>query len=397
MTLTRETRIGLLATFCTLTAFALSSNAIPPVITTIAKEFGVQFETFGGYIVLLQFSVFATASIIGGWLTHRFGITNRALIITGVVTLSFMLAIGSTFSRFAWFVVWAVPLGFAGGLVETFSSILVCKFGGRSSSKMLNLSQVFFCFGALFAPFLAGRFLGWGISWRITFLTLGILIFIIAMGFIAATRNLKEPAIEPAPAGDTPAVPAVHTPILSDPMFYLLAIALFLYVVVEGSIVVWVPTFFEKKLNVPASSAAWRLSLFWFGLVCGRSSMLVLRGSWTLWPAVIVGSVGMMIADGLMIGTWSVAVSTCLVFSAGLLSGPLWPIIVTLSQNVRQSPRFTSGVIAAGAVGAGLGPYMSSLILRYLGLKAFFPILTGLGLLLVVALIQAKIRHQKER
>ncbi len=389
----KETKIGLVATFFTLTAFALSSNAIPPLITTIAREFHVPFETVGGYMILIQFGVFALASLSGGWAAARFGWSNRSLAVTGVLTLGVLLMLAAFFPTFSWYLALTVPLGFAGGLVETFSSILLCRFGGNQSSKILNLSQVFFCFGALFAPFFVGQVLGLGIPWRWTFLGLGIIAFIIGLTFTSLTRNLKEP--QP----DLPAVsenvqhpnPAKSVPFWSDALFYLMSAALFLYVVVEGSIVVWIPSYFEKYLEVHVSSAAWRLSIYWLGLVFGRSLMLVLHGRWTLWPAVLVGAAGMVAVCAVMITRWSSSTATILVLLAGFLSGPIWPTIVTLSQHVRDSGQFTSGVIAAGALGAGIGPFTSSFVIAKLGMTWFFPVLTALSLLLLASVFAAKL------
>lgn len=393
---TRETKLGIFAAFTTLTAFALSSNAVPPLITTIARDFGVNFETMGGYFILVQFSVFALASLAGGWAAERFGWSNRSFAATGVIALSLTLMIGAAFPSFPWFLALAVPLGFAGGLVETFSSILICRFGGPSSSKMLNLSQVFFCFGALFAPSFAGGILAFGISWRIALVGLGGLALLIGLFFIRMTRNLKEPVIELPPV-DQAASPTTldRIPIKRDPMFYLMAAALFLYVVVEGSIVVWIPSYFEKHLHVPADSAAWRLSVFWLGIVCGRSLMLILHGPWTLWPAALIGAAGMLVGDAILVTRWSVPASTLIVFLVGLAGGPLWPVIVTLSQHLRNSPRFTSGVIGAGALGAGLGPFFSSYVIKWFGMRAYFPVLAALGVLLVASLFQAHSQAKK--
>jgi FHS family glucose/mannose:H+ symporter-like MFS transporter len=394
---TKETKLGLIATFTTLTAFAFSSNAIPPLVTTIAGEFGVRYETFGGYIVMLQFTFFAVASLTGGWAAGRFNLSNRSLIIFGIMLLGVLLMVGAAFPSFTWFIFWAVPLGFCGGLVETFSSIMVCKFGGPQSSKMNNLAQVFFCFGAIIAPAIVAGLLRMAFSWRSAFITLGILIFIFGIWFILQTRNLQEPAweIEPSPSSREPADtrgPVTHPPLRSDPLLYYLSGALFLYVTIEGSIVVWVATYFEKYLHVQVDSAAWRLSAYWTGMLLGRTLMLFLKGKWTLWPALFCSAAGMLAGTALLSLTWPPAVATGLVFLTGFLSGPLWPVIVMMSQKLRNSTHFTACVIAAGALGAGFGPFFSSYVIKFplLGLKAFFPVLAAECVLLCAALVKAK-------
>ncbi len=394
---TKETKLGLIATFTTLTAFAFSSNLIPPLVTTIAGEFGVRYETFGGYIIMLQFAFFAVASLTGGWAAGRFNLSNRSLVIIGVMLLSVLLMVGATFPSFTWFIFWAIPLGFCGGLVETFSSIMVCKFGGPQSSKMNNLAQVFFCLGAIVTPAIVAGLLRMAFSWRTAFITLGILIFVFGLWFILQTRTLREPVweIETSFTSRDPSdalAPAVHPPLRSDPLLYYLAGALFLYVTIEGSIVVWVATYFEKHLHLRVDSAAWRLSAYWTGMLLGRASMLFLKGKWTLWPALFAGAVGMLAGTALLSVSWPPFLATIFVFLTGFMSGPVWPVLVMMSQKLRNNPQFTACVIAAGALGAGLGPFFSSCVIKssYLGLKAFFPVLAAGCILLCVLLFKAK-------
>jgi fucose permease len=393
----KETKLGLIATFTTLTAFAFSSNSIPPLVTTIAREFDVRYETFGGYIIMLQFAFFAVASLTGGWAASRFNLSNRSLVIVGVMLLGVLLIIGAMFPSFTWFIFWALPLGFCGGLVETFSSIMVCKFGGPQSSKMNNLAQVFFCIGAIIAPVIVAALLRMAFSWRSAFITLGILIFVFGVWFILQTRTLQEPTweIETSPDGQDSSVarvPAVHPPLQSDPLLYFLALALFIYVMVEGSIVVWIATYFEKYLHIQVDSAAWRLSAYWTGMLLGRSLMLFIKGKWTLWPALFAGAIGMLAGTALLSVSWPPFLATILVFLTGFMSGPVWPVLVMMSQKLRNNPQFTACVIAAGALGAGLGPFFSSCIIksRYLGLKAFFPVLAAGCILLCVSLFKAR-------
>jgi MFS transporter, FHS family, glucose/mannose:H+ symporter len=397
---TRETKLGLIATFCTLTAFAFSSNAIPPLVTTIAREFGVRYETFGGYLIMLQFGFFAIASLTGGWAAARVYLSNRCLIISGILLLGLLLMAGAAFPSFIWFIFWAIPLGFCGGLVETFSSIMVCKFGGPQSSKMNNLAQVFFCLGAIIAPVIVAGLLGMGFSWRAAFITLGFLIFVFGIWFILQTRNLQEPKWDISPSNREPSdlpVPAANPSLRSDPLLLYLAAAIFLYVTIEGSIVVWVASYFENFLHLDVKSAAWRLSVYWTGMVLGRSAMLFLKGKWTLWPALFCGAIGMLLGNVLLSFTWPPLVATFFVFLTGFLCGPVWPVIVMMSQKLRNSAPFTACVIAAGALGAGVGPLLSSFVIKLpaLGLRAFFPVLAGACLLLVGSLVKAKLTSGK--
>jgi len=346
---------------------------------------------------MLQFVCFAVASITGGWAAQRFGISNRSLVIFGILGVGIILGLGAFLPNIQWFIAWAIPLGFLGGLVETFSSVMICKFNGPGSSKMLSLSQVFFCLGAIFAPFLVGRLLAADIAWPNAFLTLGGCIFAIGVFFTIMTRNLHEPRKLTASESENDPVTSQSIPMLRDPLFYCLFIGLFLYVSIEGSMVCWIAAYFEEFQKLSSSSAAGRLSIFWIGMVTGRTAILFLPSRWTLWPAVIVGAVGMTLATLLFCLRPSPITASVLTILCATAAGPLWPVIVTLGEKVRSSRTFTSCIISGGALGAALGPFLSSQVIRLWGMKALFPALTLCGLVLVSVLVLGRSRHRKEQ
>ncbi|NLE28885.1 MAG: MFS transporter [Phycisphaerae bacterium] len=388
----RTTKSALAATLLTLAAFALSANAVPPLATTIATDFNVNYENFG-YIFMLQFVCFAFASVTGGWASEKFGITHRQLVAFGVLSVGIVLAVGAKLSNFQMFIAWAVPLGFLGGLVETFSSIMICRFETSNSSKLMNLSQVFYCVGAILGASLVGFMLSYHIPWPKILLTLAAMIFSIGVFFVLATRRL-DGSLRTVPDDHSKIEPqekhSQNRPLYKDLLFYYLAGSLFLYVCAECSAVCWISAYFEKHFNLPTGSAAQRLSLFWTGMIAGRMLTLTLPHRWTLWPAVLIGAFGMMAGNAILSLNLSVTVASSLVLIGSLAGGPIWPIIVTISQKSRNHTRFTSCVIGSGALGAAAGPFVSSLIIRHLGTSALFPALTIMGLLLLFFLLLAK-------
>ncbi|NLX06569.1 MAG: MFS transporter [Phycisphaerae bacterium] len=379
--------LGLLAVFSVLTAFAISANAVPPLVTTIAEEFGQNYEDFG-HIFSLQYFFFAVAAWTGGWAAARLGLTNRGLVMTGLFVMGLLLLAGSQLQSLAWFAIWALPLGYAGGLTETFGSVMIANLGGVGSSKMMNLAQVFYCLGAVIAPQLAAVFLDLDLSWRLALASLSLMILLIAALFTHLTRDLiRRPAGEPAASADEPSEPPVR--LLTDRTFHLLAIALFLYVSIECVFVCWIASYFEKFLDVPKEAAASRLRDFWIGMIAGRLLTLALPRRWTLWPAAIVASAGLAAGCALLSFRWPPLIATLLVVVTSLAAGPFWPALVVLSQQVRRSSRFTSAVIGAGALGAAAGPFASGLVIKHFGQSALFPATTAAGLVFLIAVLLA--------
>ena len=52
----------LFSIFATISAYAFSANIIPPLITTIAKDFGIDYASFGGKVVTLEYLALAAAA-----------------------------------------------------------------------------------------------------------------------------------------------------------------------------------------------------------------------------------------------------------------------------------------------------------------------------------------------
>jgi fucose permease len=273
---------------------------------------------------------------------------------------------------------------------------MVAEFEKGDSSRLLNLSQVFYCLGAIFAPQLVAILLDVHISWKIAFLIFGMFVFVIGGFFVLFNRNTRIPMHSTSVPKSESATQQFQIPLRQDPLFYLMAAILFLYVVIEISSASWIAAYFEKSFHLSASSAARRLSLFWTGLIIGRSFMTIAPAKLTLWPGLLGGTFGMIIGNILLSFGWSPRVATWTVLIYGIAAGPVWPVTVMLSQRIRHSARFTSGVIGIGALGAALGPLLGAQVIRYLGLAWFFPCLSISSVVLfsLTLITKRKVLHQ---
>jgi fucose permease len=378
----------------TLTAFAISSNAIPPLITTIAVELGINYDSFGP-VIMLQFVCFAIAGTVGGWISKRHGVCSRTLVLTGLLLVAITLATGATLHTMWWFIIWAVPLGFGGGLIETFGSIMISNYEAPNSSKLLNLSQVFYCIGAISAPQFVSWILHLQMPWRGAFIVFGSTALIIAIIFMRLTYNTPKPqCIDDYPKEIEH---SAGMPLLKDSLYFLLAATLFLYVTCESMIVCWVSAYFEKYLATPAHAAPMRLSIYWIGLILGRLTITVIPKSWTLWPAMILGISIMLIANILIGLTNSQLIATLLVFASGLGSGPIWPTTVAICHAARNNTQFTSTVIAIGALGVAAGAAVGSITIKYIGLPAFFLAVSVVVVLLLITTCLARFSHSSNK
>ncbi|MEW5816793.1 MAG: MFS transporter [Spirochaetota bacterium] len=398
--LTKRSRM--FSVLITLVAFAISANALPPLATTISSNLNVPYETFG-YVFMLQFIFFTVAAFLGGWLAERFKIRPRDFVLIGLLGLTLDFAVGSLLPAMAWFFLWIIPMGFSGGLVETFGSLIITDYDKPGSTKMINLSQAFYCLGAILAPQLVSLMLQLQLNWRIFFLIFGGSILLIDFIFLFIYKPFLEckeydPRIN-APR-EKPDIPMKTSPLnlfylFQNKLFFLLTSSMFLYAGIESSFACWIAVYFEKALYLNTGSAALRLGFFWGGLIIGRLAVLVLPEKFTLWPVMLSGTVGLVAGCLALSFQRSAVAATLLILLTGLLIGPVWSAIVSLCRHLFASLQFTSGVIGIGALGASLGPLLSSLIIRYLGLRFFFPFLAFGSLTLLITVLRVKSKTRR--
>jgi len=203
--------------FLTLAACGISFTVIPPLITTIADEIGAEYTNLS-YVIIFQFSSFVLAAIAGGWISERHSVNSRTLVLIGLLIVGLTLVLGSALTKLSWFVIWAIPLGFGGGLVETFGSILVSDNEKPNSSKLQNFAQLFFCIGAIVASPLVALMLYLTIPWQYMFILFGAFILLILAVFFFLTKKGTETTIHPVQKKNNASMS-----VLNDPLFVLLA------------------------------------------------------------------------------------------------------------------------------------------------------------------------------
>ncbi|RKX90607.1 MAG: hypothetical protein DRP70_00115 [Spirochaetes bacterium] len=359
----------------TLAAFAMSVNSIPPLVTTVIGDFSITLESFG-YLFSVQFFVFMLASFAGGAFLERTDLKPGLLVAIGLAGLSASFFIIPHLSTFMELLVWIIFLGFSGGLVETFASVLVSGYDSRGSSRLLNLSQVFYCVGAIAAPQIVAFLLNRQVQWGRIFVFFGFLELLITILFIVFSYDDI--------LGRSNAVETKHREkiLFKDAAFFLLGLSIFFYVLSESFLVFWLPAYQESYYLFSPAEAARGVSLYWIGLIFGRLLIVFISENNSLWKILLISTAGMFISAVMLSFHWQPLILKILIIVIGLFSGPIWATIISAGKSAGGNPRFLAGVIGAGSLGASLGPLVSSRLIRYGGFGLFFPGLsTGIAIL----------------
>ena len=283
--------LTLLSLFITLTAYAISGNAVAPLISTLSAPLGVPASSFG-YIIALQYAVFALTSFGGGALKERLRLSNYHAVSAGLVILSALFFVGAAALRSALaLVLWVIPLGIAGSSVETFASIEISRLSDPGSSKNLCLSQVFYTLGALAAPQVVYFILGAGLSWKAAFVLFGCFSIAVFAFFLLSSLlrgRFAAPAPPPAPSADAVRARGI--------MLAVMMVLMFVSMILESISGAWMAYLFELRHGLTARDASLVLVLYWVGMIASRLVILLLPARWTLWPAMAVSVSGVLAA-----------------------------------------------------------------------------------------------------
>jgi fucose permease len=237
----------------------------------------------------------------------------------------------------------AFALGLGGSAVVTAAQALVSDLNDAGRAAALNLLNFFFGLGAFVTPLARGpldRLGGMtGILW-----TLGAVCLVVT----AFDLSLQFPSPPPASAF------GARPPVLREPLFWLPAAIVFLYVGTETSIWFWQVLYWTREFHSSAAMARLGVSLFAVAIMAGRLlSQWVLRFTTArvllAWGTVgsLVGLIGMKLAPNF---TMSLA---SLVF-AGLFMAVVFPTALGVvgTRFAAASGTPISLAVTAGWLGA---------------------------------------------
>ncbi len=381
--------ISLGSIIMTLAAFAVSVNSVPPVVTTVVKDFGITVNSFG-YLFTLQFFVFMIASFAGGALIERTGIKPGLLVATGLAGLSVSFFILPLMSSFRGLLLWIVLLGFSGGLVEAFASLLVSTYDKPGSGRILSLSQVFYCLGAVAAPRIVAHFFDARVDWKRIFTFFGFMeigMFLVFILLAGKTIWGREPKSKGKQRGK-------H--LVKDKAFVFLGLSIFFYVTGESFILFWYPAFLEGYYSFSPAQAARGISYYWIGLLSGRIIVTLFPHRLSLWKILVFSSFGMFICALVLSFRWNIPFLVFTTVMIGLFSGPVWATIISIGDHSSGNDQIVSGIIGFGSLGASLGPLASALVIKYAGFGLFFPALSAVILVLIILIIYSNLKINAE-
>jgi FHS family glucose/mannose:H+ symporter-like MFS transporter len=374
---------------------AVDGQVFPSILTRLGGS-SVQ----EGLLLAALFVFFPLSSVAAGTLSDRIG--KRGVVAAGILLVASSFAFSGTFADIRARTLAVLLFGLGGGVVESQISALLSDLNPNRERAVMNLSQTMFSAGAAGGPFLITLVstlhrelslspLLWTVA-GINFLLFGLFILGPLLpgprrGAAAAKLSTHSTAraIGQHPREDQP---GERLPLLREPLLWILAAGVFLYVAAEMGTAGWLAKFGETELGLRRELAPLCLTLFWGGLGVSRTVLGVGRITWSD-RAVLVGSLILTLAGQAAAFTlrspWAVMVA---IATAGFGMGGVWPTLVALAAaRFRRSSGTAVGiVVAAGALAIPIVQLLVGQLSRP-GLLGLRNSLLGLSLLTLLDLV----------
>lgn len=340
-----------------------------------------------GTLVTAFMSACLVASLLMGVVTDRLG--YRPVAIFGFAMTAVCILLLARSRSYAAVLASCLLFGFGAMALNTAANTLIPRvlFEGKNVAAALNLGNVAFGVGLLLAP-LVLSYLFRKVSYENTLSALAAIIAVpVVLALFASYPAQSRAALDFGPALSMIAKPAVVAAFL----------ALFCYSALDVSFSNWLPAFGKEVLagsrpeadpGAVDASAQRLISVYAVSLICGRllaSQVPALErlGSWFVAAASLLAALlilGMTIAR-------RAAAAWLLVFAAGLITAPFFPLIVAATFG-KFSPEVQGsvfGIIFAGALlGGATVPKAIGNLARGSSVQKSMRLLAPLCLVLVV-------------
>ncbi len=391
--------------------FAILLNSVGTVILQVQNNYGV---TQGSASVLEAFkdlSIAVISFLVSSYIT-RIGYKNAMLIALGfVAVVCFIMPFTSSFLTtkllFA-----AVGSGFALIKMSVYSTIGLVTKNEKEHISLMNFIESFFMIGILTGYFIFSYFVDdnnpQSTSWLQVYYLLGGIS--LAAFLLLLSAPLDESSIKNQENGSMLQDFGKMFQLMVSPIVLVFIFCAFFYVLIEQSIMSWLPTFNNKVLLLPAALSIQMASILAGSTALGRflAGVLLKKLNWFLVLAscLVLAAALVLIAiplaekvSGQPITGWGTAPVAAFIFPLiGLLLAPIYPAVnsVILSTLPRKKHGLMSGlIIIFSALGGTTGSIITGHIFEnYGGKTAFYFSLIPMTILIICLFLFKRLQNK---
>lgn len=333
--------------------FAMTTDAVGEIIKEVMKQFNLSM-TAAGLLHYGPMVAIALGGLFFGFLADKLG--RKKNIILGLVLFainSYLFVLGNSF---AFFLSLLIVSGLAIGIFKTGALALIGDISTSTEqhTSTMNMVEGFFGIGAIIGTFLVSYFLSKDVDWKWLYIVAASLsVVLIVIASLVKYPKTKTSNNKPINLKSTLIM-------LKDPYALGFSLGAFLYVAVESSIYVWMPTLLAGYKGSLILFATYSLTIFFILRAGGRflGAFIMERFNWAAALSFFSAAIFLCFVGSIWGG---VKFAIILLPLSGLFMSVLYPTIN--SKGISCFPKTQHGAVAGvilffTAAGAAIGPLL---------------------------------------
>ena len=393
--------------------FAILLNSVGAVILQVQNTYGISESSASVLEAFKDLSIAGVSFLVASFIV-RIGYKNSMLIALGIVSITclmmpFLNQFWMTKLLFA-----SIGTSFALIKVSVYATIGLITKDKNEHISLMNFIESFFMIGVLTGSFVFSAFIDdlnpQSPAWvNVYYLLAGLagFAFVLLLTSPLDESSIKKESTENTLGGFNEMLRLVIVPVV-----LVFVASAFIYVLIEQSIMSWLPTFNSKVLHLPASLSIQMASILAASTAIGRflAGIALRKIKWlfVLLTCVVLAGILVIVALPLAknlgneaITGWGNAPIVAFIFPMiGLVIAPIYPAInsVILSSLPNRQHGVMSGLIVIfSALGGTTGSLITGHIFEaYGGESAFYFSLIPLTILIVCLIVFNKLSNSEK-
>lgn len=402
-----------LSLFLNYFVFAILLNSVGTVILQVQSNYGVSESSASVLEAFKDLSIAVVSFLVASYIT-RIGYKNAMLFALGFIALVCLLmpSLGSFAMTKLLFA--ATGTCFALIKVSVYATIGIITKDKKEHASFMNFIESFFMVGILTGYFIFSAFvddtLAQSAGWlNVYYVLAGISL---AAFLLLLSTSLDESSVKTNVSKSFLEDFKEMVKLALAPLVLVFIVSAFTYVLIEQSIMSWLPTFNSKVLSLPATLSIQMASILAASTAVGRfaAGIVLRRIHWfnvlmiCLFSAGILVLVAIPLAQttaGHPVTGWADAPLGAFVFPLiGLFIAPIYPAINSVILSTlppRQHAPMSGLIVIFSALGGTTGSIITGNIFEtYGGQSAFYFSLVPIGVLLVCLFFFNRIQKKSE-
>ncbi|MCX6205075.1 MAG: MFS transporter [Bacteroidetes bacterium] len=391
--------------------FAILLNSVGTVILQVQSNYGVSESSASILEAFKDLSIAIVSFFIASYI-NRIGYKKAMLI-----ALAFVGMVALLMPQFPGFIMTkllfaATGASFAMIKVSVFATIGIITNDKKEHASFMNFIESFFMVGILTGYFIFSAFVDdqhpQSTSWlKVYYLLAGI----VAIAFLLLLSSpLDESSVRKTESAPISNDFAEMFQLIALPIVIVFVASAFVYVLIEQSIMSWLPTYNSKVLHLPQTLSIQMASILAAATAIGRfiAGIVLRKINWlgVIIVCLVLSAALVLVAIPLANNTseevvtgWSTAPIATFIFPLiGFLIAPIYPAInsVILSSLPKKKHGYMSGLIVIfSALGGTTGSIITGNIFQaYGGQTAFYFSLVPITLLIILLIVFYRVQKK---